>query len=99
VAYLSQTLAGLSTGGGAAVSRRERIGAVPYGWKLAPDREHLEPEPAEQAVAAKARALRARGLALRSIGAELTRRGLLPRSGGRWHAETVAGLLRSEAAA
>jgi len=79
-------------------ARRERTGAVPYGWSLARDGTHLEPEPKEQATAKAARAMRDAGLTLRAVAAELERRGLRPRHGGRWHPETIRGLLRSEAA-
>ena len=79
-------------------SRGERTGGVPYGYQLAADGVHLEPHEAEQAIAAAARELREAGMSLRAVGAALEGRGLLPRSGRRWHAETVAGLLAARVA-
>lgn len=80
--------------------RGERLGGdLPYGYHLAQDGVHLEPDVEEQRVIAAARALRAEGLSLRAIGAALEARALLPRSGRRWHAETVRALLRAQEAA
>src|SRR5258707_13896148 len=44
-------------------------GSVPFGYRLAAEGEQIEPNPAEQAVLTEARALKAAGLSLRSIGA------------------------------
>jgi len=74
-------------------ARGERTGGIPYGCSLADDGRTLEDNPAELEVMGAARELRAAGLSLRKVGAELEARGLLPRSGGRWHAETVKALL------
>lgn len=74
-------------------------GEVPYGWQLAADGVHLEPEAAEQAVIGAARRLRQEGLSLRKIGDSLAAEGYLPRHGGQWHAETVKRLLAAEQAA
>lgn len=73
-------------------------GRAPYGYRIAED-GGLEPDSDEQAIIRDARELRAAGLSLRGIGERLTERGLLPRSGGRWHAETVKALLSAEVAA
>jgi DNA invertase Pin-like site-specific DNA recombinase len=69
-------------------------GRVPYGWALSSDGVNLEPCPNEQQAIGAALDLREAGLSLRKVGAELTARGLLPRSGGMWHAKTVRDLLR-----
>lgn len=68
-------------------------GEVRYGYRLAADGRALERDEAEQAVVAAAVELRAAGLSLRAVGEELAARGLLPRSGRRWHAETVKAVL------
>jgi site-specific DNA recombinase len=68
-------------------------GEVRYGYRLAADGRTLEADDAEQAVVSAAVELRAAGLSLRAVGAELAARGLMPRSGGRWHAETVKAVL------
>lgn len=70
-------------------------GAAPYGWRLAADGQHLEALEAEQAILRGARALQAAGLSLRAIGAELERRGMLGRAGGRWNPASVRSLVRA----
>lgn len=83
-AMRAMSAAGLYTGG-----------AVPYGYRVAAD-GRLVAEPAEGAVLEAARALRAAGWSLRAVGAELARRGRLPRSGGAWSAGAVARLVDAD---
>jgi DNA invertase Pin-like site-specific DNA recombinase len=71
-------------------TRGERTGQVPYGWRLSADGVHLEADAGEAAIVAAARELRAQGLTLRAIGAELERRGMRPRTARRWAAQTIA---------
>ena len=73
-------------------------GKVPYGWTLNADGVNLDPNDAEQAIIREAIQLRAGGLSLRKVGTELEARGMLPRSGGHWHAKTVRDLLAAEVA-
>lgn len=61
--------------------RGERIGEVPYGFRLAADDTHVEPDAAEQAVIAKVMEMRAAGLSIRSIVAECARAGIVSRAG------------------
>jgi DNA invertase Pin-like site-specific DNA recombinase len=68
-------------------------GSAPYGYAVGPDGEHLEPMPAEQAVIAEARKLRAAGLSLRAVAHELDRQGLRSRVGRRFGAEQIAGMV------
>jgi site-specific DNA recombinase len=56
-------------------------GRAPYGYALAADGVHLEPVESEQAVIREARRLRAGGLSLRAVAAELDRQGMRARSG------------------
>lgn len=79
-------------------SRGERIGGIPYGQKLAADGVHLESDAGELEKIRVARELRAEGLSLRAVGRRLAECGMLPRSGGRWHHETVKAVLQAEAA-
>lgn len=74
-------------------------GPVPYGWQLAEDGAYVEPCDAEQAILRAALELKFSGLSLRKVGARLEARGMLPRSGRRWHAKTVRDLLSAEVAA
>ena len=72
---------------------------MPYGWTLGADGVNLEPCESEQRAILAAVELRESGLSLRKVGAELEAAGLLPRSGGKWHAKTVRDLLAAEVAA
>ena len=68
-------------------------GPVPYGSRLADDGLHLQPLPAEQAVIAEARRLRAAGLSLRAVARELDGHGLRSRVGRIFGAEQIAGMV------
>lgn len=76
-------------------TRGERVGDIPYGSRLAADGKTLEPDANELAGLALMRELRARGLSLRAVVAELNARET-PARGSRWHLTTVARLLASE---
>ncbi|MBI5493756.1 MAG: recombinase family protein [Deltaproteobacteria bacterium] len=65
-------------------------GGAPYGFRVAADGVHLDEEPAEQAVLDEARALRAAGLSLRAVAAELDRLGMRSRVGSPFAAVQVA---------
>ena len=80
-----------------AVKRRkgQRTGGVPYGYSLAPDGIALEPHEQERETVRLAAALRAEGLSLRKVGAELLAAGRAPRTGRAWDATQVEGLLVS----
>jgi len=71
-------------------AKGQRVGSVPYGYRLADDGTHLEPDEPEQRTVALVRRYRDKGLTLRAIGQRLHRKGILPRSGKRWHPQTVA---------
>jgi site-specific DNA recombinase len=76
--------------------RGERIGKIPFGYRLASDGLHLEPDDPEQVVLAHVLALRADGLTIRAIAQRLDVEGT-PARGTRWHATTVARLLKRRA--
>jgi len=80
-------------------SRGERTGDIPYGFQLAADGVHLEPLPTEQAVVASVRDARVAGMSLRGIREHLAAEGFTPRSGGRWHIQTIANILKGRLAA
>jgi DNA invertase Pin-like site-specific DNA recombinase len=81
------TRAKMEAGRRAAVEAGRRgAGAPPYGFKAEGGR--LYPEPQEQAVMARIRALADEGASLNRIAVLLNNEGLLPRR-GRWHPETV----------
>lgn len=76
-------------------ARGERIGNVPFGYRLAADGLHLEPNEGEQAILATVRALSASGLSQRGIVAELAARGVTGRTGAPLGQTQVAKLLRA----
>src|SRR5437773_5997342 len=71
-------------------SNGQRVGNIAYGFRLAADGRHLEPDPQEQAVLTAIRDLRARRCTLRGIAAELNARGLRTRRASAWRLEHVA---------
>lgn len=70
-------------------SRGERVGEVPYGFRVAADGVMLEADAGEQEVITVARELVAGGLSLNKAAAELTARGHAPRSGGAWYPQQI----------
>jgi site-specific DNA recombinase len=74
-------------------SRGERVGNIAFGFRLAQDAEHLEPEPTEQAALAEIRRLRHEGATLRGIAAALNHKTLRTRRGTPWRLESVARIL------
>jgi DNA invertase Pin-like site-specific DNA recombinase len=65
-------------------------GDVPYGFRVDADGVRLVANEGEQAVLVQARALRAAGLSLRAVAAELDRAGLKSRSGRTFAAPQIA---------
>jgi site-specific DNA recombinase len=71
-------------------SQGERVGNIAFGFRLAEDGEHIEPDPAEQASLAEIRRLRSQGATLRGIAAALNHRTFRTRRGTPWRLESVA---------
>ena len=80
-------------------SQGERVGNIAYGYRLAQDGEHVEPEPAEQAALAEIRRLRHGGATLRGIASALNHRAMRTRRGTPWRLESVARVLKQGAVA
>jgi site-specific DNA recombinase len=78
-------------------SNGERVGNIPYGYRLAADGRHLEEDPAEQTVLAQIRRLHREGATLRGIAATLNHSALVTRRGTAWRLESVARTLKSDA--
>lgn len=75
-------------------SKGERVGAIPYGFDLADDGVKLIPNAAEQETIAVINELRADGLSLRAIAAELNRRAVPTKEGSKgWAHTTVQSIL------
>jgi DNA invertase Pin-like site-specific DNA recombinase len=76
-------------------------GHAPYGYRIVDpkaDPIKIEPDPDEQAIIQRARALRRAGLSLRRVGAALVAEGKRPRHGGPWASESVRQLVYEEVA-
>jgi len=76
----------------------ERVGNIAFGSRLAPDGQHLEPDPAEQAALAEIRCLRSQGTTMRGIATALNHREFRTRRGTAWRLESVARILKQREA-
>jgi DNA invertase Pin-like site-specific DNA recombinase len=79
-------------------AKGERVGGVPYGLRVAEDGVHLVEDEAEQAVLRVVRELRASGLTLRAIVAELAACSLVSRTRRPFALTQVANMLAKAAA-
>ena len=81
-------------------SKNERVGTVPYGYDLAADGVALVANEQEQRVLVLIAGLRADGLSLRKVAAELTRKEIATKEGGtKWSHTTVQRIVQRSAAA
>jgi DNA invertase Pin-like site-specific DNA recombinase len=78
-------------------ARRERLGTTPLGYRTEETAtgRRVVTDPHEQETVRMARELFDAGRSYRAIAAELTAAGRTTKRGGRWHAETVACLIRT----
>lgn len=74
-------------------ARGERVGSVPFGWRVDADGVRLLPVQVEQDAIAVAKDLRGRGASLNEIADALAGLGMLSRAGRRFHHEQVARML------
>jgi site-specific DNA recombinase len=74
--------------------RGERVGNIPYGYRLGNDGTHIEANPSEQKIITRVKSLRNKGQSLRSIASALNKHALKTRSGSPWHHVYVGSLLR-----
>lgn len=72
-------------------SRGQRVGGIPFGYRLAGDGRALEPHRQEQQALA---VLRAAGYTYRAVAEELNRQGFRSRTGGPWVRQSVHVLTR-----
>lgn len=75
----------------------QRVGSIPYGYRLGSDGQTLEADEAEGEVVSAVRELDAAGLSLRSIAGRLEKQGYRARSGGAFHPQTVSNILKQAA--
>ena len=76
-------------------AKGERIGTVPFGFRMAEDGTLLEEAPAEQDVLGRIRQLKAAGRTMREIADELNRQGFTTRRGTAWRFQYVAAALKA----
>jgi DNA invertase Pin-like site-specific DNA recombinase len=67
----------------------ERVGTIPYGFKLDTDGIHICKDAREQKLVKLVRKLRREGGSLRGIAAELERQDYKPRNGKSWHPTVI----------
>ncbi len=75
----------------------QRVGTIPFGYNLADDGISLIENSDEQTTLNLIRRLRDRGMSFNRIAADLTRRGIATKKGGKWAAQTVSNLCQGAA--
>lgn len=76
-------------------AKGERVGTVPFGFRMAEDGTLIEEDPAEQDVLGRIRQLKAAGRTMREIADELNRQGFTTRRGTAWRFQYVAAALKA----
>jgi hypothetical protein len=76
----------------------QRVGSIPYGFRLDVDGVHLLPDPAEQKVVEAVRAFHAAGLSLRAIASKLKVIGFTNRAGAGFNPKTISSILKDRIA-
>ncbi len=76
-------------------NRGERIGTVPYGYRLSADGVHMEPDDTEQNVVSTVRRLAPEGLSQRAIVVRLAEQGAVGRTGAPLGQTQVAKIVRA----
>ena len=77
---------------GAMKNRGERVGSIPYGYRVDYDGKSLIPDDDEQETLAMVHQLQTEGLSLRAIAARLDAAGRRSRGNG-WHPQTIKNIL------
>lgn len=76
-------------------AKGERVGSVPYGYRLAADGIALEADATEQELIALVTNYRAEGMNYSEIARRLDQKGILPRGGKKWHHQSVKNILEA----
>jgi DNA invertase Pin-like site-specific DNA recombinase len=76
----------------------ERVGDIEFGYRLAADEVHIEPDLGEQAALAAIRKLRSGGHSLRAVAGALNTSGHRTRRGTEWRLESVVRAINQDAA-
>ena len=75
----------------------QRVGNIPFGFRVASDGVQLEPDAAEQDILGRMRRMKAEGHTTRQIAEELNRLGYVTRRGTAWRFQYVAEALKEVA--
>lgn len=75
--------------------KMERVGSIPYGYRLASDGKMLVHDQAERTIIQGARDLKKQGLSLRAIAKGLAARGMVNRSGRSFNPKSVRSILQA----
>lgn len=73
----------------------ERVGHIPYGYKLAHDGIHLERNEEEQYTLKKINILRDKGFSIREVAIEMNKKRLLNRGQSKWNHASIFRILKS----
>lgn len=79
------------------VARGERVGSIPFGFKVNADGVHLEPDGAEQKIVDRIKWCDAREYSATKIAKILNREVIPTKHNGKWHARQVLDILRRTA--
>lgn len=76
-------------------SNGQRVGTIPFGYKLSSDGISLEEAQKEQTTLTRIKSLRKRGLSYQRITGWLNGRGISPKTGKKWYASAVYSILQT----
>lgn len=79
-------------------SRGERVGHIPFGYKLSDNGINIEPDDYEQSILNQINDLKATGLSVRKIADELNVRGVFNRGGAKWNHASIHRVMMKMAA-
>lgn len=82
---------------GAKKSRGERVGHIPFGYKLAEDGLHIEADELEKDILRQMRELRRNGLSIRDIADEMNRREAFNRGQAKWNHASIHRVMKMAA--
>ncbi len=73
----------------------QRVGHIPYGYKLAPDGIHLDKNEQEQFIIKQMNSLQNRGYSIRDIAIKMNKKELFNRSQSKWNHASIFRILKS----
>lgn len=76
-------------------SRGERVGYIPFGWRVDEDCKYLIPDETEQAILAQMKELRVQGLTLRDMAVEMNKIPSLTRNRVKWNHVSIHRILKN----